>query len=77
MNTMKIELNQLRGSLRSKVEAAIQDLQAKGCKVVALFFFNDTDREYSWRSKGKFIAIRYVAPHHGFQQYDDKEIYFK
>lgn len=74
---MKIQLEQIKGKLRDRVDAAISELEAKECKVIAFFLFKDIDHEYGWRSKGKFIAIRYVAPHHEFQQYEDKRIYFE
>lgn len=74
---MKIQLAQIKGSLRAKVDEAIVDLDNKNCNIIAFFLFEDIDHEYLWRSKGMFIAIRYVAPYHGFQQYDDKRIYFK
>ena len=74
---MKIQLEQIKGKLRDRVDAAISELQQNDCKVIAFFFFKDIDHEYGWRSKGKFIAIRYVAPYHGFEQYADKRVYFE
>jgi hypothetical protein len=74
---MKIQLEQIKGSLRERVDIAISKLESQECKIVAFFLFNDIDHQYSWRSKGKYIAIRYNAPHHGFQQYDDKAIFLK
>ena len=74
---MKIQLEQIKGTLRNRVDDAISQLEQKDCKVIALFLFKDIDHQYSWRSKGKYVAIRYTAPHHGFQQYDDKRIYFE
>lgn len=72
---MKIQLEQIKGTLRERVDIAISKLESEGCVVGSFFLFNDIDHQYSWRSKGKYIAIRYTAPHHGFQKYDDKRIY--
>ena len=72
---MKIQLEQIKGTLKERVDVAISKLESEQCKIVAFFLFDDIDHQYSWRSKGKYIAIRYNAPHHGFQKYDDKRIY--
>ena len=72
---MKIQIEQIKGSLRDKVDSCISELQEQSCNVIAIFLFKDIDTQYSWRSKGKYIAIRYVAPYHEFQQYEDKRIY--
>ena len=74
---MKIELEQIKGTLREKVDNAISQLQADGNTIIAYFFFKDIDHQYSWRSKGKFIAIRYTTPNCKFQEYHDKRVYFK
>lgn len=73
---MKIQIEQIKGNLRTKVDNAILELESKGNKVIALFLFNDIDHQYSWRSKGKYIAIRYTTPNCAFQEYHDKPIYF-
>ena len=72
---MKIQLEQIKGTLRERVDVAISKLESEQCKIVAFFLFDDIDQQYSWRSKGKYVAIRYNAPYHGFQKYDDKRIY--
>jgi len=74
---MKITIDQLKGKLRERVEKAISELEGKGYTVCSFFAFKDVDHQYSWRSKGKFIAIRYTTPECGFQQYHDKNIYYK
>ena len=74
---MKIKLQQIKGDLKIKVENSILELEDKGYIVGSLFLFNDIDFQYSWRSKGKYIAIRYTAPNSGFQEYHDKKIYLK
>ena len=74
---MKIQLEQIKGTLRDRVDVAISQLENEKCEVIAFFKFNDIDHQYSWRSKGTYVAIRYVAPHHGFQQYADKRIYLE
>lgn len=74
---MKIELDQIKGTLREKVDNAVSQLQADGNTIIAYFFFKDIDHQYSWRSKGKFIAIRYTTPNCKFQEYHDKRVYFK
>ena len=74
---MKIQLEQIKGTLRDRVDAAISQLENEKCEVIAFFKFKDIDHQYSWRSKGTYVAIRYVAPHHGFQQYADKRIYLE
>ena len=77
LNQMKIQLAQIKGTLRNKVDEAICKLEVEKCEVIAFFKFQDIDHQYSWRSKGMYIAIRYIAPYHEFQQYEDKRIYFK
>ena len=74
---MKIKLDQIKGALRDRVELAISQLESEKCRVIAFFLFKDTDHDYSWRSKGKYIAIRYQAPFHDWSQYEDKKIYLK
>ena len=74
---MKIQLEQIKGTLRQRVDAAISKLELEGCEISSFFLFDDIDHQYAWRSKGKYIAIRYVAPHHGFQEYADKAIFLK
>jgi hypothetical protein len=74
---MKIQLEQIKGTLRDMVDADILKLESEGCQVCAFFLFDDIDHQYSWRSKGKYVAIRYIAPHHGFQEYADKAIFLK
>jgi hypothetical protein len=76
-NFMKIQPEQIKGLLKDRVNAAVSELEQQNCKVIAFFFFKDIDHQYSWRSKGAYIAIRYVAPFHAFQQYEDKRIYIK
>jgi len=74
---MKIQLEQIKGTLRDRVDAAISQLEQQDCKVIAFFLFKDIDHQYAWRSKGKYISIRYTAPYHGREQYDDKKIYLE
>jgi predicted metallopeptidase len=74
---MKIKLEQIKGTLREKVDNAISQLQVDGNTIIAYFCFNDVDHQYSWRSKGKYIAIRYTTPNCEFQQYHDKPVYFE
>lgn len=73
---MKITREQIKGKLKERVDIAIADLEAKGFVIIAYFAFTDVDHQYAWRSKGKFIAIRYKTPECGFQQYHDKNIYY-
>jgi len=74
---MKIQPEQIKGLLKDRVNAAVSELEQQNCKVIAFFFFKDIDHQYSWRSKGAYIAIRYVAPFHDSQGYEDKKIYIK
>jgi hypothetical protein len=74
---MKVKLDQIKGALRDRVDFAIAQLESENCKVVAFFLFKDIDHQYSWRSKGKYIGIRYQAPFHDWSQYEDKKIYLK
>jgi hypothetical protein len=74
---MKIQLEQIKGTLKDRVNTAVSELERQNCKVIAFFFFKDIDHQYSWRSKGAYIAIRYAAPFHDSQGYDDKRIYIK
>lgn len=74
---MKIQLEQIKGALRNRVDAAILQLQQEGCEIGAFFLFDDIDHQYAWRSKGKYVAIRYTSPTSGFQQYHDKAVYLK
>ena len=74
---MKIQLEQIKGTLRERVDDSITQLQADGNTIIAYFCFKDIDHQYSWRSKGKFIAIRYTTPNCRFQEYHDKRVYFQ
>jgi hypothetical protein len=73
---MKIQLEQIRGSLRRKVDMTVSELELAGNTIIAYFLFDDVDHEYSWRSKGKHIAIRYKTPDSQRHEYHDKAVYF-
>lgn len=74
---MKITLEQINGTLRERVEKAIDEKKLEGFEIIGLFKFVDVDHQYSWRSKGKFISIRITKPEMGFQNYTSKNIYYK
>ena len=73
---MKIKLEQIKGNLREKVENAIIELKNNGNTIGSFFLFEDKDSQYSWRNKGKYIAIRYTTTNCKFQEYHDKKVYF-
>ncbi len=74
---MKITLEQIKGTLRERVEKAIAEKKSEGFEIIALFKFTHIDHQYSWRNKGKFISIRITKPEMGFQNYTSKDIYYK
>ncbi len=74
---MKIKIEQIKGSLRDKVETTIEQLKKDGFEIVGIFKFVDVDFQYQWRSKGKFISIRITKPEMGFENYTSKDIYYK
>lgn len=74
---MKINLEQIKGTLRERVEKVIDEKKSEGFEIIGLFKFTDIDHQYPWRSKGKFISIRITKPEMGFQNYTAKNIYYK
>jgi putative lipoic acid-binding regulatory protein len=74
---MKIKLEQIKGTLRERVDKAISELEQKDCKVIAFFLFEAKCHDYAWRSRGKYISIRYVAPYHYREQYDAVQVFLK
>lgn len=68
---MKITIDKIKGSLKAKVQLAID--KAGEDNVIGLFAFNDIDHQYPWRSKGPFISVR-IKTESG---YTSTNIYYK
>jgi hypothetical protein len=75
-----ITIDQIRGKLRLRVENAIKKASEQGFIVFQIRAAVDIDHEYSWRSRGKYIAIRLIKPEdidNKHCNYHTEDIYYK